>query len=310
MPNRCVAVGCQSGYTEKKSGIADACEGSSSQELNLTENVPSFHFPSEETHSELRKEWVKFVNRPSSNWKPYKSSVICIKHFEERFIIYGKRRKTVNMKLNPVPSIHSEEVCSRPSTIPTPVIHRKLPKKGDFSNDEMQDFKENDTIFSFKENDAIFSFKENDTIFSFEELNEKHSPPGFQFRKTDDCVLYYNLQFDEKTSFPKVLGCIRVDKKLHVQLQFSGNPLPLPYWFVRGTNAKLSRFGMLINLAPYIRNFSEQNPYSLIEELENRRNYKPKGHPPFSSEMIRYALLLRYTSLQSYKLIPEKFPLP
>ena len=67
---------------------------------------------------------------------------------------------------------------------------------------------------------------------------------------------------------------------------------------------------MLIHLAPYIRNFSEQNPYSLTEELENRRNYKPKGHPPFSSVMIRYALLLRYTSLQSYKLILEKFPLP
>ena len=37
-----------------KSEIADACEGSSSQELNLKENVPSFHFASEETHSELR----------------------------------------------------------------------------------------------------------------------------------------------------------------------------------------------------------------------------------------------------------------
>ena len=156
----------------------------------------------------------------------------------------------------------------------------------------------------------MHDFKENDTIFSFEELNEKHSPPGFQFRKIDDCVFYYNLQFDEKTSFSKVIECIRVDKELHVQLQFSRNPLSLPYWCVRGTNAKFSRFGMLINLAPYIRNFSEQNPYSLIEELENRRNYKPKAHPPFSSEMIRYALLLRYTSLQSYKLLLEKFPLP
>ena len=67
---------------------------------------------------------------------------------------------------------------------------------------------------------------------------------------------------------------------------------------------------MLINLAPYIRNVSEQNPYSLIEKIENRRNYKPKGHYPFSSEIIRYALLLRYTSLQSYKLLLEKFPLP
>ena len=64
---------------------------------------------------------------------------------------------------------------------------------------------------------------------------------------------------------------------------------------------------MLINLAPNIRNFSQQNTYSLIEELEKRRNYKPKVHPP---EVIRYALLLRYTSLQSYKLLLQKFPLP
>ena len=87
-------------------------------------------------------------------------------------------------------------------------------------------------------------------------------------RKTDDCVLYYNLQFDENLN-------IRVDKELHVQLQFSGNPLLLPYWFARGTNATLCRFGMLINLPPYIRNFSGQNPYSLIEK--KKRNYKPKG---------------------------------
>ena len=106
-------------------------------------------------------------------------------------------------------------------------------------------------------------FNENETIFSFEELNENHSPPGFQFRKTDDCV----LQFDEKTSFPKVLECIRVDKELDVQLQFSGNPLPLPLPFglyVEQMQNCLDLVGMLINLAPYIRNFSEQNPYSLI----------------------------------------------
>ena len=42
----------------------------------------------------------------------------------------------------------------------------------------------------------------------------------------------------------------------------------------------------------------------------NSRNYKPKGRSPFYSEIIRYALLLRYTSLQSYKLPLEKSPLP
>ena len=38
-------------------------------------------------------------------------------------------------------------------------------------------------------------------------------------------------------------------------------------------------------------------------------NYQAKGRPPYSSAMIRFALHLRYTSLQSYKLL-EKFLLP
>ena len=87
-------------------------------------------------------------------------------------------------------------------------------------------------------------------------------------------------------------------KELHVQLQFGGNSLPLPYWFVRGTNAKLSRFKMLINLAPYIRNFSEQNPYSLIEELEKIRNYNPKGYPlHFRYDTVCTAVEIHTTSI-------------
>ena len=42
------------------------------------------------------------------------------------------------------------------------------------------------------------------------------------------------------------------------------------------------------------------------KEEERRRNFKPKRRPPYSSAI----LLLRYTSLQSYKLLLEKFPLP
>ena len=116
------------------------------------------------------------------------------------------------MKLNPVPSLHSEEVCEGPSTIPTPVIHRKLPKKRDFSIDEMQDF------------------KENGTISSFEEINEKHPPPGFQFRKTDDYALYYNLQFDEKTSFPMFLNVLWWIKNS----MFSYNLVEIHYLYLIG----------------------------------------------------------------------------
>ena len=54
----------------------------------------------------------------------------------------------------------------------------------------------------------------------------------------------------------------------------------------------------------------EEDPYSILNELQKIQGYKPKGRPPFSADLIRYALLLRYTSRQAYKLLLEKFPLP
>ena len=70
---------------------------------------------------------------------------------------------------------------------------------------------------------------------------------------------------------------------------------------------------MLDNLPPYIRNVASSdgnNEHSILEELERRKHFPPKGRPPYSVAMIRYALLLRYTSLQTYKLLLQKFPLP
>ena len=55
---------------------------------------------------------------------------------------------------------------------------------------------------------------------------------------------------------------------------------------------------------------TEENSNSLLEEMKRRMHFKPKGRPPYSSAMIRYALHLRYTSLQAYKLLLENFPLP
>ena len=40
------------------------------------------------------------------------------------------------------------------------------------------------------------------------------------------------------------------------------------------------------------------------------QHYKPQVRPPYSAELIRFAILLRYTSYQSYKLLLEKLPLP
>ena len=67
---------------------------------------------------------------------------------------------------------------------------------------------------------------------------------------------------------------------------------------------------MLHNFPSYIQNVASSIPHCLLDEMKERMYYKPKGRPPYSAEMIRYALHLRYTSLQAYKILLEKFPLP
>ena len=54
----------------------------------------------------------------------------------------------------------------------------------------------------------------------------------------------------------------------------------------------------------------EKRDDSLLNEMKNGLFYKPKGRPPYSAQIIRFALHLRYTSFQAYKLLLEKFPLP
>ena len=67
---------------------------------------------------------------------------------------------------------------------------------------------------------------------------------------------------------------------------------------------------MLENFPTNIKNVVEEDPYSILNVLQKRQHYKPKNCPPFSADLIRYALLLRYTSRQAYKLLLEKIPLP
>ena len=141
-------------------------------------------------------------------------------------------------------------------------------------------------------------------------MNETTAPDGFQLKKSNDHVLFYDLVFDEKTKFPKILESIRVDLDLHVQLQYNGIPIPLPQWFVQGHNARLKKVSMLENLPAHIRNVAFDNYNELLDELNKRQLLKPKRRPPYSVEIIHHGLHLRHTSFQAYKQLLEKFQLP
>ena len=48
----------------------------------------------------------------------------------------------------------------------------------------------------------------------------------------------------------------------------------------------------------------------MLHELNNRQFFQPKGGSPFSSSIVRFALLLGYTSAAAYKIIKQHLPLP
>ena len=266
---------------------------SQSNEKDNDENPPDriFHFPlKRNTH--LLSYWESFVNR-GADWKATPNKVLCSRHFEKKYITTNDRCATLNWTANPVPTIYVNDVfLKHPSLIPTPVIMRKPPTKRNYQEDELPTF--------LKQVDPVIT-----SVFEL----ESHTPSGFSIRKTDDSIVFFRLEFNEN-GFPRVCESIKINKELHVELQFNGNPVPLPPWFIKGRNATLTRVSMLENLPAYIRNVAVETPYTLLDEMNARRNYKPKGRPPFSAAMIRFALHLRHTSAQAYRLLLEKFPLP
>ena len=103
---------------------------------------------------------------------------------------------------------------------------------------------------------------------------------------------------------------------LHVKL-FSvaspnASPIHLPEWFRKRSDCCLRKKSMLENFPSYIRNFVEVKrlPDDILSELELIRYKKPVDKPKYSVNMLRYALLLRYTSVQPYKHLLQQFLLP
>ena len=124
--------------------------------------------------------------------------------------------------------------------------------------------------------------------------------PGFQSKELDNYV-------DDEIKFLKILEFLKVDDGVHAQLQYNG--MALPQWSVHGHNVTPKKVTYLENFPAYIRNTATDNYNELLNELNQRNFDKPQGRPPYAS-MIRYALQLRYTSLQAYRLFFERFPMP
>ena len=139
----------------------------------------------------------------------------------------------------------------------------------------------------------------------FESIDETLAPPVYTIAKYEGHIKFYEIEHNE-LSIPQVTECIRIDNKLHVKLYFKGSPVPLPKWFRHGHDPHLSRKNMLENFPSHIQAVVCQNE-TIFDELKEVRF---KMSPVYVPNIIRFELMLRYTSVQSYKLLFDEFGLP
>ena len=256
------------------------------------ERATVFGLNSLNSHPELRENWFRFINRNDLQ-RDSKSIFICIKHFEEKYIKQNKARPRLIMELNPIPTILQEEIYSKkPSCLPTvPVECRKPPKERVYQEDQLEKFKSKFCIQSFSDVNSSLLDVLGDT---------------YQCQEHFDHVVYFKTVLSE-LSLPEVTECIRVDSNLHVKLFYKGSPISLPEWFRKGSKCILNSKDILQNFPAYIKQEAEKLGGGILEELVN---IQFKKCPVYSANLIRHALILRYTSLAAYKQIVNELNFP
>ena len=237
-----------------------------------------------------KTQWLKFLNFPYI--ASLKNVYVCFKHFEPNLLLPSKKGVKLNHTMNPVPTLvpAAQKSSSLPPTsvVETIKCPRNPPKERIFQEDELGKFKKRDTI---KDLNDITERK----------LNELGSE--LSITRNSDHIVIYRLETD--SAIPVVTFCIRIESNLRVSLFYKNNPVPLPEWFCKGRNTYLTSFSMLGNFVSYIKNKTEET--GIQEELEKLKHY---SNPLYPNHIIRFAIQLRYTSLQAYNLMLEELPLP
>ena len=271
MVNKCSVPGCKTNHVAGEAGTV-------------------FELPDEE---EQRNKWISFIN--SDNLVTYKHIFVCYKHFADHFVKRNDKRFHLIKSLKPFPTIlptsqlniNISEAERESANSKTP---RKPPKVRNVQEDELE------------------QFKEIDTIRSLDDIDEKYVSSlgeNFSLIKREDHAVIYKIE-TSSSNVPEVTYSIKISVDLRVQLFFKNAPIPLPPWFWKGRNTHLTSKTMLVNFMSYMKEKSD-NHQDILEEI-NRLKFQKT--PCYSYNLILYALELRYTSVQAYKLLSKEMNLP
>lgn len=152
MPSSCCVPGCKSNYCD-------------------SDSVTVFQFPA---NPELKQKWVKSIHR--ADFTPNKRSVVCIHHFEERFVVQEDsvvrpdgtiltvKRDRVKLTPEAFPSIFDNQPAYLTSHLPPP---RRDP------NSRKQEIKK-------RQEERDRQVQQLDTILSLNDVKEKYIKCGGQ----------------------------------------------------------------------------------------------------------------------------------
>ena len=79
--------------------------------------------------------------------------------------------------------------------------------------------------------------------------------------------------------------------------------------FIEQKDPGSPQMDMLTNLPVYRRNAEGSCETNVIKELLQVQYYNPKGRPPYSTSVLRFALIMRYTSNSAYQYLKKILPL-
>ena len=234
---------------------------------------------------------MRFLNRPA-DYVVTENTFICSIHFESKFLKATHYFTRLNYHPNPVPAIHPLSTPQNQAIVPT--NSRPPPKKRVFQTDQISIYEEKFRIQKFQD---VIEFLEDAPEYSSLKLHIE-----------DTFVTAYNLAISSGVA--DVKECITIYTDFQVKLTYEGSPIPLPSYNLNSTDHKLTHLDALEKLPNYCRNFDSKFDIDVIKELIHLRYFSPRGRPKYSSQVLRFSLMLRYTSNSAYNLLKKYIPLP
>ena len=197
----------------------------------------------------------------------------------------------LNTSLYPIPTILPSSTPQSQAFIPKP--SRKPPNEIILQPYQLPYFSD------------MFSVESFDDVVAYLQTAEEYK--GFTFVVTEVAITAFLLHMI--SGIATVKECIHIDSDLHVQLSYEGVPLPLPA-FICKQSGKLHSLDLLTNLPNYCRNATCSYNVDVIKKLIYICFYCPKGRPKYCSDVLKFALMLRYTSHSAYQFLSNFLSLP